>query len=84
MILDPRILQLLVVGQQFLPRPCEVLVGSKRGDKRAEREIALDDQIATDGEEEERCNLGDEVVEEFDEELLAIDVQADAINLAKA
>src|SRR6266851_4040399 len=83
LVLDLGVLQELVEIEQLGPRRGEVLVGGEDGDQGAEREIALDHQIAADRIEEERRQLGDEVVEELDEELAAIDLEADVVDGAE-
>jgi hypothetical protein len=43
----------------------------------------MDHEVAADGEEEERPELGDEVVEELDQELLLVDVKTDPEDFAQ-
>ena len=81
--LDLRVPQHLIVGQQLLPRRVQLLVRADHRDQRAEGQIARDDQVAADREEEERAELGDEVVEELDEELLLVDLVADLVDHAE-
>ena len=70
--------------EQLLPRAEDVLVGGEHGDQRAERQAALDHQVAADRIEEERRDLGQEIVQELDEELALVDVEADRVDLAEA
>ena len=81
--LDACVLHALVVIEQFLPRRRQVLVGADHGDQGAERHVPHDDQIAADGIEEERRQLGDEIIEELDEELQFGDLDADDENRAE-
>ena len=76
-VFDLRVLLDLVEVEQLLPGRRQVLVGGEHADQRAERQAAAQYQITADRQEEERRELRDEVVQEFDEELLAIDVVAD-------
>ena len=66
-----------VVGQQFFPRAGQILVGGKGCDQCANRHMTQNDQIAPDGKEKERRQLGQEVVEKLHEEFFAIDRQPD-------
>mmetsp|Transcript_23016 Transcript_23016/g.38954 ORF Transcript_23016/g.38954 Transcript_23016/m.38954 type:complete len:679 (+) Transcript_23016:1388-3424(+) len=68
---------LVVIGQQLFPRGREVFVGGKGCDQRANGHLALDHQIAADGEKEERGQLGDEVVDELHEKLFLVNLEAD-------
>ncbi len=81
-IFDPRIGKALVIGQKLFPGGRHILVGGKGRDQRAEAEIAHDHQITADGIEEERRDLGDEVVQELDKEFAEIDFLADFKNPA--
>ncbi len=80
---DLRICLDLVVVEQLLPRRAEILVGGEHRDQRAERQAALDDQIAADREEEERRQLADEVVEELHEEFAVVDLEPDVVDHAE-
>src|SRR5690606_2654538 len=86
--LDLRIPGQLIVAEQLLPRRIQLLVRADHRDQRAEGEIAHDHQVAADRIEEERAELGHEVVDELDEELLLVDlvanVEDDAELLAEA
>ena len=75
---------MLIPRQQFLPRTCQVLVGIQDRDQGTNREAPLDDEIATDGEKEERRQLVDEVIEKLDEKLATIDFVPDVVNCAQA
>src|SRR5690348_111901 len=70
--------------QELLPRAQDVLVRGEHRDQRAERQAALDHEIAADRVEEERRDLREEVVQELDEELAPVDVEADRVDLAEA
>ena len=67
----------LVIGQQFLPGPGQILVGGDHRQQRTDAEIALDDQIAADQIEEERRQLVHEIIHELDEILPIVDLVAD-------
>ena len=82
-VFDPRVGLLLVVGEQLLPGRGHVLVGGEHGDHGAEAQAALDDQVAADRVEEEGGELGQEVVEELDEELAPEDFVADVVYVAE-
>lgn len=69
-VLDMHVHHHLIIAEQLLPRGIQLLVGTDHRDQRAEREITGDHQIAADRVEEERPKLGEEVIQEFDEELL--------------
>ena len=83
LILDLNVVHGLIVGEQLLPRRRQVLVRADDGDQRTQRDLAMDHEVAADGEEEEGPELGDEVVEELDQELLLVDVKADPEHLAQ-
>ena len=83
-VLDPGVLANLVVVQQLLPGRRQVLVGGQDGDQGAQRKRAVDHEVAADRVEEERRDLGEEVVEELDEELLAVDPEADVEDAPQA
>src|SRR3954454_18707805 len=83
LVFDPRILFLLIEIKQFLPRRSHVLIGCQHRDKRAERQIAADHQIAADRIEEKRRQLSDEVVQEFDKEFAFVDFEANVVNSAE-
>src|SRR4029077_8106030 len=70
----------LVEVEQLLPGRGQILVGGEDRHQRAERQIALDDQIAAQRIEEERRQLPNEIVEEFGEEFAAVDLEPDVIN----
>ena len=72
----------LVEVQQLLPRIGELLVGGDDRYQGPEGQIALDHEVAADGIEEERRDLGNEIVGELDEELQAVDHHPDAIDFA--
>ena len=77
LVLDADVLLRRVPVEQLLPRVQDVLVRGEHGDERAEREAALDHQVAAHRIEEERRDLREEVVQELDEELALVDVVAD-------
>ena len=77
------VLRLVVIGQQFLPRARQILVGGQGRDQRAHRDLPLDRKIPPHGIEKERCQLGDEVVEKLHEEFLLVDLEADLEQLAQ-
>ncbi len=83
LVLDPRILLDLVEVEQLLPRRGQVLVGGEHRHQRAERQAAADHQIAADRIKEERGQLRDEIVKEFDEEFALVDFEADAVDRAE-
>ena len=83
-VFDARIGLLLVVGEQLLPGRGHVLVGGEHGHHGAEAEATLDDEVAADRIEEERRELGEEIVEELDEELAPEDLEADVVYAAEA
>ena len=68
---------LLVPVDQLLDRRRQVLVGGDHRDQLADVEPALERQIAADRVEQERRHLGEEIVEELDEEFPLIEVVAD-------
>ena len=71
----------LVEVEELLPRVGELLVGGDDRHEGAEGQVALDHEVAADGVEEERRDLGDEVVGELDEELQAVDQDPDPVDL---
>ena len=71
----------LVEVEELLPRVGELLVGGDDRHEGAEGQVVLDHEVAADGVEEERRDLGDEVVGELDEELEAIDQDPDPVDL---
>src|SRR5437763_2632372 len=84
LVLDRDILLVLVEIEQFLPRRRQLLIGGEHRHQRAERQFADNHEVAADHKKEERRQLVDQVVEEFDEELAVIDVEADVVDLAEA
>ena len=68
---------LLVPVDQVLQRAGQVLVGVDDGDQLADVEPAGDREKAADDIEDERRDLREQVVDEFDQELPLIDVEAD-------
>ena len=80
---DPGVFLDLVEVEQLLPRRSQILVGGKDRHQRAERQIALDDQIAADQEKQERGDVSDQIVEEFYKELAVIDLKPDVVDLAE-
>ena len=84
LVLDRDVLLVLVEIEQFLPRRRQLLVGREHRHQRAERQFAVDHEISADHEKEERRQLVEQVVEEFDEELAVVDVEADVVDLAEA
>ena len=82
-VLNTRIGKALVIRQKLFPGGGHVFVGGKGRDKGAEAEIADNHQIAANRIEEERRDLGDEVIEEFDKELTEIDFLTDFKNPAQ-
>ena len=83
LVLDLHVVHRLIVGQELAPGRGQVLLGAHHGNEGAQRDLALDHEIAADREEEEGAQLGDEVVEELDQELLLVDVEADPEHLAQ-
>ena len=75
---------LLVPVDQVLERRGQLLVGGDDGDELADVEPAGDREIAADQVEDEGRDLGEQVVDEFDQELPLIDVEADEEDLAEA
>jgi hypothetical protein len=77
LILDLHVLAHLVPVDQFLQRPRQVLVGADHGNQLADVETTLQREIAADRVEQERGDLGQEVVDELDQEFPLIEVVAD-------
>ena len=76
-IAQRKLLHLGVVGQQLFPRRGQILERRQRSNKGTNRQLARQHQQSADQKEKERRQLGDEVVEELHEELLAIDQPPD-------
>jgi hypothetical protein len=74
LVLDLHIVEGLIVAQKLAPGRGDILLGGDHGGERADRHLALQHEVATDRVEEERAELGDEVVQELDQELLLVDV----------
>ena len=72
---------LLVPVDQVLQRRGQLLVGGDDGDELADVEAAGDREVAADQVEDERRDLGEQVVDEFDQELPLVDVEADEEDL---
>ena len=68
---------LLVPVDQVLERRGQVLVGGDDGDELPDVEPPGDRQIAAGEVEDEGRDLGEQIVDEFDQELPLIDVEAD-------
>ena len=83
-VLDLHVEPLLVPVDQLLHRARQVLVGGDHRDQRADVEPAADRQQAAGRVEEEGRQLGQEVVEEFHEELALKDLVADREDSAEA
>ena len=83
-IFDARIGLDLIIGQQCLPRRRQILIGRQHSDQRAQRYFVIDHQIAADREEEERRELGQQIVEKLDEELFVIDLKTDCEDRSQA
>src|SRR4029077_19651915 len=77
---DPRVFLDLIEGQELVPRRGHVLVGGEDRDQRAERQVALDDQIAAQRIEEEWRQLPQKIVQKFGEEFALVDLEPDVIN----
>ena len=82
-VTDTGVLLGLIEVEKFLPGRGKILVGGENCDQRAERQVAGDHQIAADRKKEERRQLGDEIIEKFDEELLVVDAVADIEDTAE-
>ena len=83
-VLDLDVEALLVPVDQLLHRAGQVLVGGDHRHQRADVEAADDHQVAADGVEQERRHLRQEVVEELDQELALVELEADAEDPAQA
>ena len=75
---------LLVPVDQVLERRGQVLVGGDDGDELADVEAAGDREVAADQIEDERRHLRQQVVDELDQELPLVDVEADEEDLRRA
>jgi len=62
LVLDAHVLLSRIPSEQLLPGAQDVLVGGEHRHQRAERQAALDHQIAASRVEEERRDLREEVV----------------------
>src|SRR6185312_8994341 len=83
LVLDPHVLLRCVPVQKLLPRREDVLVCGEHRNERAERKVAANHEIAADRVEEERRDLREEIVQELDEELAPVDVEANAVDPAE-
>ena len=83
-IFDPRIGLNLVIGQQFLPRRRQILIGRQYGNQRAHRYFTLDHQITANREEEERRELGQQIVQELNKEFFVVDLKTNMEDRAQA
>jgi hypothetical protein len=84
LVLDLDVEALLVPVDQLLHRAGQVLVRRDHGDQRADVEAADDHQVAAHRVEQERRDLRQEVVEELDQELALVELEADAEDAAEA
>ena len=73
-VFDARIFLHLVVGQELLPGSGKIFVGRDRRHQRADIEPTRDYEVTTDRVEEERAELLNEIIDEFDNEFLAVDL----------
>ncbi len=76
-VLDLHVVAPLVPVDQLLDRAGQILVGGDHGDQSADVEMAENGQHAATGIEDEGRELGQQVVEELDEKLALIDLEAD-------
>ena len=76
-VLDLHVEALLIPVDQVLERRGQLLVGGDDGDELTDVEPAGDRQVAAHQIEDEGRHLGEQVVDEFDQELPLIDVEAD-------
>ncbi len=76
-VFDLHVEALLVPVDQVLERRGQVLVGGDDGDELSDVEPPGDREISADQIEDEGRHLGEQVVDEFDQELPLIDVEAD-------
>src|SRR4029450_3414356 len=72
---------LLVPVDELLDRRRQVLVGRDHGHQLPDIERASEREIAPHRVEQEWCQLGEEIVEELDEELPLIKLEADVVDL---
>ena len=77
LVFDLRVLLLQIPVQQLLPWRRHVLVGGERGGERADCQLAVDHEVAADRVEEQRRKLIEEVVQELDQELALVELEAD-------
>ena len=83
-VLDLDVEALLVPVDQLLQGRRQLAIGADHRDELADVEGAAQGEIAADGVEEERRQLRQEVVQEFDDELPVVDLEADVEELEEA
>ena len=83
-VLDLHVQALLIPVDQLLDRAGQVLVGGNHRHQRADVQAPHDHQITAHQVEQERRDLGQEIVEELDQELALIELEADAEDLPQA
>ena len=83
LVFDPRILFNLIKIEEFLPRRRQILVCRQHRDQGAERKIAADNQISSDSIKEKRCELGNEIIEEFHEKFALVNLEPYIVNRAQ-
>ena len=80
-VLDLHVEALLVPVDQLLQGRRQLPIGADHGDELADVEAAAQGEIAADGVEQERRELGEQVVQELDHELPLVDLEAEVEEL---